>query len=63
MKIFYCHFQNIEELKKEDRVVLIGDGRCDSPGHSAKYCIYSVMNANDGKVVETEVVAKTEVSY
>lgn len=26
---------------REEEVILCGDGRCDSPGHSAKYCTYT----------------------
>ena len=29
---------------KESAVVLAGDGRCDSPGHCAKYCTYTLLN-------------------
>ena len=42
-------------------MVLIGDGRCDSPGHSAKYCTYTLMDSDSGKIVDTTVVAVTEV--
>ena len=38
----------IKGLKTQEEVVLVGDGRCDSPGHSAKYCTYTFMAANTG---------------
>ena len=32
-------------------VVLLGDGRSDSPGFSAKYCAYSLMDNATHKIV------------
>ena len=43
------------------QVKLSGDGRCDSPGYSAKYCTYVMMDMDTGKVVDLETVAVTEV--
>ena len=40
---------------------LIGDGRCDSPGHSAKYCTYTMMSGG-GKVAYFSLVQVTEVT-
>ena len=40
---------------------LIGDGRCDSPGHNAKYCTYTMMT-DEGKVAGINVVQVTEVT-
>ena len=48
--------------KQQEKVVLVGDGRCDSPGHSAKYCTYTFMEANTGNVVDTVVVPVTEAT-
>jgi hypothetical protein len=33
-----------------------GDARCDSPGHSAKYGTYSVMDMENSKIIHTELV-------
>ena len=33
----------IDTLKQYDEVCLCGDGRSDSPGHSATYCVYTLM--------------------
>ena len=33
-----------------------GDGRCDSPGYSAKYGTYSLMNTETNKIVDFQVV-------
>ena len=51
----------IEDLKKSNKITLIGDGRSDSPGHSAKYGTYTFMTADTGKIVDTTVVTVTEV--
>ncbi|KAG0436251.1 hypothetical protein HPB47_018053, partial [Ixodes persulcatus] len=37
-------------------VHLAGDGRCDSPGYSAKYCTYSFYCNALQKIVHTEQV-------
>lgn len=37
-----------------------GDGRNDSPGHSAKYCTYTVMDLKTEAIVEQIVVDKRE---
>ena len=52
----------VDTLKQMEEVILIGDGRCDSPGHSAKYCTYTLMNATSGEVVDTVVIPVTEVA-
>jgi hypothetical protein len=39
-----------------EELVLCGDGRCDSPGHSAKYCTYSLMEQCSGLIVNFELV-------
>ena len=33
-----------------------GDGRCDTPGHSAKYCTYSLMDLMKNKIISVELV-------
>lgn len=42
-------------------VVLHGDGRCDSPGKSAKYCTYSLMDSENDKILYVETADKREV--
>ena len=37
-------------------LVLAGDGRADSPGHSAKYGSYSIIDINKNKVVDVKLV-------
>ena len=42
-------------------MVLAGDGRCDSPGHSATYGTYSLMDTQNNKILAFNVVKVTEV--
>jgi len=50
----------LSEFKDCD-LVLAGDGRCDSPGSSAKYCSYSLMDMNSHKILHIETIDKREV--
>lgn len=46
-----------KQLKKACRkVVLGGDARCDSPGHSAKYSSYTLMDLERNKVIHLELI-------
>ena len=40
---------------------LIGDGRCDSPGHNAKYCTFTMIT-DEGKVAYFSLVQVNEVT-
>ncbi|XP_046862463.1 LOW QUALITY PROTEIN: THAP domain-containing protein 5-like, partial [Xenia sp. Carnegie-2017] len=51
----------IAKAKKSGSLNVNGDGRCDSPGHNAKYGTYTMM-ADSGKIVTFNVVQSTEVS-
>ena len=42
-------------------MTLAGDGRCDSPGHSAKYGTYTMLDVQSDKVVDFKVVSVCEV--
>jgi len=42
-------------------LVLAGDGRCDSPGKSAKYFTYSVMESESNQILYFKDVDKREV--
>ena len=47
----------LEDMKAEGKeLILGGDGRCDSPGHSAKYGCYSLMDVEHNKIVESQLV-------
>ena len=45
---------------KTEVLVLCGDGRMDSPGFSAKYCLYTMMDHFMDLIVDLEVVDKRE---
>ena len=51
-----------QELVNKGAINLNGDGRCDSPGHSAKYGTYTLMDDDSGKVVAFSVVQVSEVT-
>ena len=58
-----CCFQlQVLSKFKETSVVLAGDGRCDSPGKSAKFCTYSVIEKDKHLILHFEIVDKREVS-
>ena len=46
---------------KDKNLVLAGDGRCDSPGSSAKFCTYSIMEIDSSAILHAEAVDKREV--
>lgn len=43
-------------------LIVYGDGRCDSPGSSAKYSTYTIMEDNSNCILSTLTVMKSEVS-
>ena len=54
--------RQIERLNGKAVVNLDGDGRCDSPGHCAKYGTYTLMDDDTGDVVAFNVVQVSEVT-
>lgn len=42
-------------------LVIGGDGRADSPGHSAKYGLYTAIELNQNKILDLELVQSNEV--
>ena len=48
-------FQDLKQ--KRIPLALAGDGRADSPGHSAKYGTYSLLELNCKKIIITQLVA------
>ena len=42
-------------------LILSGDGRCNSPGKSAKFCTYLMMEATDNQILHFENVDKFDV--
>ena len=43
-------------------LTVTGDGRCDSPGYSAKYCTYTCMDATSHAIVGMALVQVTEAT-
>ena len=52
----------MEQLANQEVVNLNGDGRCDSPGHNAKYGTYTMMETDTGKIATFNVVQVSEVT-
>lgn len=42
------------------KLCLVGDGKCDSPGYSAKYSTYTLMEASTSAILDFNVVHVTE---
>ena len=47
---------------KDTELWLSGDGRCDSPGHNAKYRTYTMIDQSSDKIVDFEIVQVSEVT-
>lgn len=47
-------------LEKYGDLCLRGAGRNDSPGHSARYCVYTLMENSTKVVLDMAVVDKRE---
>ncbi|KAK7939668.1 hypothetical protein WMY93_002994 [Mugilogobius chulae] len=50
-----------EELKRKGKVAVGGDMRADSPGHSAKYGSYTIMELESEKILDIQLVQSNEV--
>ena len=48
--------------ESNEEVVLCGDAQFDSPGFSAKYCTYTIMNCETNEVVDFAILQKGQVS-
>ena len=56
--MWHCHQLSLLSLLKSagTKLTLGGDGRADSPGHSAKYGSYTVMDLEQHVVVDMQLV-------
>eukprot|EP00731_Ephydatia_muelleri_P024187 Em0016g458a len=52
--------RTVTEFLRGKPLQLSGDGRCDSPGHSAKYCTYSLMDSVTDLILDYSLVQVTE---
>ena len=50
-----------DEIKKHGDYSFCGDGRCDSPGHNAKYLTYSFLDKVTNKIFDFSLTQVTEV--
>ena len=57
------HQQAIFTTLKDVKLTLSGDGRADSPGHSAKYGSYSVIELSNNIVVDFQLVQVRKYMY
>ncbi|XP_001921592.2 uncharacterized protein [Danio rerio] len=51
----------LEQLSRRENVIVGGDMRADSPGHSAKYGSYTMMDLATNTVVDLQLVQSNEV--
>ena len=56
------HKQQLWQEKSNKEVILSGDGRNDSPGHSAQYCTYSLADMDDQAILQMNVVDVREAA-
>ncbi|CAB4006537.1 Hypothetical predicted protein [Paramuricea clavata] len=61
-KFWEQHQKQLWKEKAGKEVVLSGDGRNDSPGHSAQYCTYSLADMDDQAILQMNVVDVREAS-
>ncbi|XP_054927727.1 uncharacterized protein [Dermacentor andersoni] len=54
------HQKGLLAAAGDSSLELCGDGRCDSPGHSAKYLTYSFLCPGTGKIIHTEQIQVKE---
>ena len=59
-KQFQENIEAAREESKRDIQVILGDGRFDSPGKSAKYCTYSCQCPHTNKIVATSTIQTTQ---
>ena len=48
------------EFLRGNNLQLSGDGRCDSPGYSAKYCTYSLMDSATDLILDYKLIQSSE---
>ena len=48
--------------KQNNHTLFSGDGRCDSPGHCAKYSTYSLQNQSTGEILTLNITQVSEVN-
>ncbi|XP_067310591.1 uncharacterized protein [Pseudorasbora parva] len=51
----------LEQLRQQQNVILGGDMRADSPGHSAKYGSYTMMDLRNNMIIDLQLIQSNEV--
>ena len=49
------HLELVAEFMEKENLSLLGDGRSDSPGRSAKYTTYTLMEEETKKIIAVEL--------
>ena len=57
------HQRIMDRVKTDETIHLCGDGRCDSPGFSAKYGTYSFMDDMTKEIIHFDLVHVSRCSY
>lgn len=55
------HLETLLPEYQGQRLTLGGDARCDSPGYSAKYGSYTLIDLETGKILDFQLVQSNEV--
>ncbi len=54
----------IQRLKDRGHpLLLVGDGRAESPGHYAKYGVYTMMELTTFKIIDVQLVQVKEIHH
>ena len=56
----YIRQEAVVEYLRDNQLHLSGDGRCDSPGYSAKYATYSLMDSDTDLILDHSLVHVSE---
>ena len=57
----YCIYTR--NLKNEHAIIVGGDGQMDSPGHSAKHCVYSLMDTVNYYILHIQNIDVRQSQY
>lgn len=56
IRVYQGQQRQLVNSVNDRKVVIGGDGRCDSPGHNAKYGSYSLMEMKSKKIIDVQLV-------
>ena len=59
---YTAHQSGLLRERQGTDVEVVGDGRCDSPGFSAKYCTYSMMERTTHEILASELVQVSQAT-